>query len=73
MSNCEKIDVWFGGATTFIQSPGVGIASTSVMASIVVRITAANAAISYLTAVIPTSGNGNLWITELPQAMANPA
>jgi len=73
MSNCEKIDVWFGGATTFIQSPGAGVASTSVMASIVVRITAANAAISYLTTVIPTSGNGNLWITELPQAMANPA
>lgn len=73
LSNCERIDVWNTGASLFLQSPPSGTASVSLMASLVVKLTGANAAIGFLTANIPTAGKGDLWITELPQAMANPA
>lgn len=53
VSNCERVDIYPAG-TTYVQSPAGGINSPQLLANFVVRITAPNAAISFLAVNIPT-------------------
>lgn len=71
LSNCQQVDVWNGGATLFLQSPGSGISSASIMCSMVVKLLNVSASITFNTANIPTAGYGDLWITELPLQMGD--
>ena len=65
-SNCEYVDMWLGVGTDFLQSPGTGTNSTSLMCEFAVNITGPNAAVGFLTAALPTGApTGHFVVTVM--------
>lgn len=65
-------DLWPNAATTFIQSPGIGVSSVSIMAAFMVTVTGPGCIVTFGTAVIPTSGTGSLIVTAIADNLVVP-
>lgn len=71
LTNCAYVDVYRSVATNFLQSPGTGTNSASLMCEFVVQVSGPNAAVGFMTAALPTGTPiGYLIVTVISDSFA---